>query len=186
MKIYVELCSIGLVSLILVGCGDTERARRDTSKQIQTNVAVDRLVWSALGSGSDSESIIWRKFSADWSSSKTNIGFAWHEDRQRFEGGVDATAIVADRYLLQLAVEFWIKKDQGQVVFDNVRCHFTEVKAVRPTSGGGYYVSFNTSSDRWLRPDDLKQLIESNWDFSRVGINVISNDPVPNIQNLRN
>jgi hypothetical protein len=159
--------------------------------EIERNEKVDQAIKAAIATSGDPRVQAFRQFLSHWhlqwpvvkegAVGEGGIGFAWYKDLQKFQGGVDATAIIEDRYTLQIILDCNVSPDYNIVEFTNLRFSFGEVKAVRPQPGGGCDIRYNSANGRQFGLKEWNQLKAANWDFSSIGINIISNAPIPNI-----
>jgi hypothetical protein len=114
-------------------------------------------------------------------SGEGGIGFVWNKDLGHFQGGADATAIIEDRYTLQIILDCNVSQDCKIVEFPNLRFSFGEVQQVQIWPGGGSDIQYNTDNGKWFGLKEWEQLKKENWDFSKIGISIISNAPIPRI-----
>ena len=164
--------------------GDPEKRRFFESLQpeIQRNAAVDQSLKAALTNSADPKLQAWQEFLTHWPLAKQEYGFAWHQDLQKFQGNASATTLIEDHYVFQCILNFDASKDCREVTFTKLRFSFEEVEEVQVQPGGACDVTFNTQSGKWLDLKDWEKLKASNWDFSKIGITVVSNAPIPNIK----
>lgn len=160
------------------------RAFFDSLKsEIDRNGKVDKAIFSALKTSPDVKVRAWHEFLSHWPSAKQEHGFARSRDSNEFNGTVAATALVEGRYHVQIVLNLKVSKDCSAVVFTKLRFHFMEVKEVQLRAEGSVeMITFETSSDRWFSLNEWEKLTAAKLNFPAIGINIISNAPIPNIQ----
>jgi hypothetical protein len=176
-----------MTALAMGGCGDpVQQALTPViKKKAEREAAVETAVLVALANSTAPEVRSWAEFKDHWPVDWQSLGFAFYGDEARFKGAVDATTLIDSRYVLKIIVDFELSADYREAVFPRTRFHVFEVREVRPGGGGqgGYSVSFGPV-DRWFGPDEWERLRRSNWDFSALGIGIVSNAPVPSIRKV--
>ncbi len=178
-----------LVTGLFVGCDDSRKAivAGMTRKTAERNANVEQALSAALTTSTNVEVQAWREFLNAWPSGQRSPGFAWYEDLKKFQGGVSASTLIEDRYVLKVILDFEISSDFQKVAFTKLRFHFAEVKRVDVPPGGaaegGVSILFQPDQ-KWFGLDDWKRLVEAHWNFSALGITVVSNAPIPNIRSI--
>jgi hypothetical protein len=176
-----------LASFWTTGCGDAQKAvvtimNRNTAER---NERVERTLQLALVNSPDPKANVWRQFVKRWPQAPPKHGFAWREELQKFEGNTSAAALIEGRYLFKVIVDFELTADFQKLTFTKLRFHFAEVKrVVSPPGGasqGGVSILFQPDQ-RWFGMTEWERLVEAGWDFSSLGITLISNAPIQNIQ----
>jgi hypothetical protein len=149
---------------------------------------VNSAISAALVASTNLNAVMWLQFPSNWPTVSRDTTFVWHEDSREFKGYGVATALIHDRHVLKSILDLSVSEDCQKVEFPKLRFHLYEVKEVRPPRDGGreggYYITFNATNNKWFNPEEWDQLARSNWDFSRFGIVIVSNAPVPNIRNV--
>lgn len=172
---------------IFVGCDDARNAIVTTKTRTiaQRKAKVEQRLQNALAASTNAYVLAWREFLTKWPLAHQDDGFAWYEGLQQFQGNVDAATPIENRYVFKVILNFEIDPDCQKITFSRLRFHFAEVKrVVIPPEGaaqGGVTVLFQPDQ-RWFGLNEWRQLVESGWNFSVIGINVVSNSPVQNIQ----
>ncbi|MBI3870961.1 MAG: hypothetical protein HY299_20715 [Verrucomicrobia bacterium] len=172
---------------IFVGCDDARKVIVTTMSNTtaERNAKVDHRLQSALETSTNAQVLVWQEFLTKWPLARKGHGFAWYEDLNKFQGNVSAVTVIEARYAFKVILDFEIDSDFKEIKFPKLRFHFAEVKQVIVPPGGaaqgGVTVLFQPDQ-KWLGLKEWRQLVESGWNFSVVGVNVISNAPVQNIQ----
>ena len=180
---FAAICCV----IFVAGCDDARKGivNQMNRKTIQRNLMVEQALRNALATSTNAEVQAWREFLGKWPLARQQQGFAWYEESKRFQGGVSAATVIEDRYVFKAILDFAMSSSFDNVTFSKLRFHFTEVKrVVVPPEGaaeGGVSVAFQPDQ-KWLNLADWERLVESNWHFSTIGITVVSNAPVQNIQ----
>jgi hypothetical protein len=172
---------------IFAGCEDARKAivikRSNTTPE--RNAKVEQRLQRALATSTNAQVLAWQDFLTQWPLARQRRGFAWYEDLKEFQGDVSAVTLIEDRYAFKVILDFEIDSDFQEVKFHKLRFHFAEVKQVIVPPGGaaegGVTVSFQPDQ-KWFRLKEWRQLVESGWNFSVIGVNLVSNAPVQNIQ----
>ena len=172
---------------IFTGCDDVRNAitTQMSNTTAERNAKVEQKLQRGLMTFTNAQVSAWREFQARWPRAKQGRGFAWHEETKRFEGAVSAVNLIEDRYAFKAILNFEISADYQEITFSEMRFHFAEVKRVIvPPEGpteGGVSVLFQPDQ-KWLDLNQWRKLVETGWDFASLGIAVVSNAPVQNIQ----
>ena len=172
---------------IISGCKDSREAILDltTSKTVKRNLEAKQAIHSAFSNRTNTELQVWHQFLEHWPEARQGSGFTWYEQKRKFEGKVDAAAIVENRYVLKIIIDFEMTGDYQKMLFKNLRFHFFEVKEVHPPSQAGGASSITYQPDqKWFVLEDWRRLVDSNWNFATIGITVVSNAPIPNIRSV--
>ena len=168
-----------LIAITVLGCGEVKLVVRNR----HMNDALD----ATLTNKSNAELKIWHEFLGHWPNAKQEKGFVWREANQRFEGNVAAAALIEERYVLKLILDFEMSADFQRVTFPKVRLTFYRVKElIVPPEGpaqGGYTI-MRDDNQNWFGANEWNQLVRSGWNFSAIGINVVSNAPVPFLRDV--
>jgi hypothetical protein len=158
----------------------------DLQSEISKNKRVEKVINEMLAASADTKAEVWRKFISHWPLAKKGLGFSWDEKLRKFEGGVDATAIVENRYELQIILDLEVSSNYKDVTFVKLRFHFMEVEEVDlPAEGpqeGGVTVRFKPKPNIWFGEKEWNTLRDEGWNFGSIGVNVVSNAPVTNIE----
>ncbi len=160
--------------------------------EVEKREHVRQAIKNAVATNTDPKVLAFHEFLSHWhlqwpvvkegAFGEGGMGFAWNKDLHKFQGTVDATAIIEDRYVLQIILDCEVGEDFKVVTFTNLRFSFEEVKDIRVRSGGGYAIRFDSQNGKRFGLKEWQQLKEGNWDFSKIGINIISNAPIPNLR----
>jgi hypothetical protein len=161
----------------------------EAEKAAKLNAKAKKAMHNALAANTNAESQAWHAFLSHWPEARQYDAYAWDGAVQRFRAGATATAIIEERYVFKIILDCSVGADGQEVVFNPLRFRFSEVKAVRlPPKGAGQGGTMTT-----FQPDpksfELKewnQLVAANWDFSTIGITIVSNAPIPNIRAVPN
>jgi len=184
--LVVLLCAISSV-----GCGDAQihTITDDAEKTARRNARVRQAVYSALTANNSLESQVWQEFLTHWPDARPYDGLVWDRNSKKFRTTVTATAIIEDRYVFKFILDSEVSEDFQKVTFQKLRFHFFEVKeVVIPPEGAGHGGTMTTfqPDQKWLGLTEWKRLVDANWDFSKIGITIISNTPIPNIRSVPN
>ncbi|SRR6266536_6164036 len=184
------LSAISLCFIWVVGCDDasqSDKTMADANKFATQTSRVKRAVYSFLSSNTNAESHAWQDFLAHWPDARQYAGLVWDDSLKRFRTDITATAILEERYVLKIIFDFEVSEDSQEVVLRILRFHFLEVKEVRlPPEGpreGGTMTTFQPDQ-KWFSLKEWQQLVNADWDFSKIGITIVSNAPIPNIRNV--
>jgi hypothetical protein len=179
--------AILFIVVLVVGCDDARKGTEVQTNQetIQRNAMVVQTLRDALSTSTNAEIQAWREFLRKWPLARQRQGYAWYEEQTKFRGDVSAVTLIEDRYAFKAILDFEVSSNFDIVTFPKIRFHLAEVKrVVLPAGGateGGVSVSFHPDQ-KWLNTADWKRFVESNWSFSTIGIVLVSNAPVQNIQ----
>jgi hypothetical protein len=179
-----------LCVLLMVGCDVVEnKIMQDAEKTAKRNNLAKQAVYGALAANTNAESQAWQQFLAHWPEARQSGGLVWDEALKKFRPDVMATALIADRYVFRIILDFEVSEDYQEVVCQKFRLSFFEVKEVQlPPEGAGHGGTMTTFQpySKWFGLKEWKQLVDANWDFSKLGIAIISNAPIPNIRSVPN
>lgn len=186
MRNTVVLLVAGIFSgVICSGCDQDGKSPFVVVGQIRRDAMAERAVQQRLSTSTNSEVLAWHKFLERWPSAQKQLGLAWYPNLNRFQGNTSALALIEDRYFFTSIVDFDVSADYNTVTFTKVHFHLAEVKRVAvPPEGraeGCESVYFNPDQ-KWLTLEDWNRLVNANWNFGAIGIVVVSNTPVENIQ----
>ena len=154
-------------------------------KAAKPSARVKKAVQNALAANTNAESRAWHAFMTHWPDARRYDGYAWDGALNKYRAGVTATAIIEDRYVFKILLDCTVSVDSQEVAFQPLRFHFFEVKAVRlPPKGAGQEGTMTTfhPDQKWFQLKEWNQLVEAKWDFSKIGITIVSNAPVSNIR----
>jgi hypothetical protein len=184
------LVAISLCLALLASCKHSQNeVVPESEKAAKLNAKVKKAVQNALAVNTNAESRAWQAYSAHWPDARRYDGYVWDGALQKFRAGLTATTIIEDRYVFKIMMDCTVTVDCQEVAFEQPRFHFFEVKAVRlPPKGagqGGPTTTFQPDQ-KWFQLKEWNQLMEANWNFSKIGITVISNAPIPNIRAVPN
>jgi len=184
------LVAVSVCITLLPGCKNAQNeVLPEAEKAAKLNARVKKAVHNALAANTNAESQAWQAFLRHWPRARQYDGFAWDGALKKFRAGVTATAIIEDRYVFKIRLESTVSVDGQEVVFQQLRFHFFEVKAVRlPPKGAGHGGPVTTlqPDQKWFELKEWNQLVEANWNFSKIGITIVSNAPIPNIRAVPN
>ena len=183
---------IFLLSLIVtvgtfVGCGEGSLSGvpKLSVAGANRNAKVAQALQKALAASTNTYAVVWRQFMEKWPSARPRKGFVWREDLNKLQGNVSAGTDIEGRYAFAVILDFEMGPDNWEVQFVKLRLHLAEVKQVIvPPDGasrGGVTVYFQPDQ-KWFGLKEWEKFVESNWNFSSIGINIISNNPIVNIQ----
>jgi hypothetical protein len=168
---------------IAVGCG-----KASIVKQIRRNEKLRPALQAALAAATNTETQARAELLAIWPSAWTASGWTFDEQQQKFNGKTSVAALLYGRYVLKLVFDWEAPADPGAFRFSKLWYNFYEIQSLRLPQGGGSaggpYVKYNTTNQAVFGPKEWRSLVESKWDFSALGLHVISNAPVPNIGTL--
>lgn len=179
------LLSVG----IFAGCEDARQVivTRMTSGTAKRNAKVEQRLHTALTTSTNADVLAWHEFLNKWPLARQRRSFAWYEALNEFQGDVSAATLIEDRYVFEAILNFEIDPDFQEVRFPKLRFHFSEVKRVivpqDGTARGGETVSFQPDQ-KLFGLKEWKQLVESGWNFPAIGISVVSNAPIQDIQRV--
>ena len=180
------LCPIALVR----GCGkDPITALYINNKEeMERNAKLETALQRVLAVGTNAEIQARAEFLEVWPSAWTAHGWTFDKQREKFNGGTATAALLYDRYVIKLILDWEAPADLREFRFVKLRYNFYEIESVRLAPGGGtvggQYITYNSTNQAWFGAKQWKSLAESNWDFSQLGVHVVSNAPVPNIRTL--
>jgi hypothetical protein len=177
--------AILIIAEALSGCtpkGDA--VDKETVTIASTNERVQKAVTGALAMETNAELRAWHTFKQRWPSCSQRLGFAWDKQEQQFQGDAVLIAGIRDRYALRLILNLKVGANCQDVKITKLRLHLSEVAQIVPSPGGGFSIGFNTESDRWFGIQELNSLVIANWDFSALGITIISNAPLANFRSV--
>src|SRR2546430_11552442 len=179
-----------LCVLLMVGCDAMEnKIMQDAEKTAKRNNLAKQAVYGALAANTNAESQAWQQFLAHWPAARQSGGLVWDEALKKFRPDVMASALIEDRYVFRIILDFEVSEDYQELVCQKFRLNFFEVKEVQlPPEGAGHGGTMTTFQpySKWFGLKEWKQLVDANWDFSKLGITVISNAPIPNIRSVPN
>ncbi len=185
--------SLGILTLswlLTPGCGNASKAVLDITygKQMERNAKLRQALRSTLTAGTNPQTTAWNEFVGYLPSAWRSEGWTYDEVGKRFHGDAAAATLIHDRYVLKIILDFEASADLQRFEFPRVRYHFYEVASVRLSpeggGGGGQSITFNPTNQAWFGMKEWKSLVESNWDFTQIGVRVVSNAPVRNIRTV--
>jgi len=185
---FVAVVYLGMA--LLSGCKNSQNKVLPEAEQApKLNAKVQKAVHNALATNTHAESQAWQAFLTHWPDARRTDGYVWDGALKRFRAGVTATAIIEDRYVFKIILDCVVSDDCQEVVFQQLRFHFFEVRAVRlqpKGAGPGGMVTTFQPDQKWFELKEWNQLVEANWNFSKIGITIITNAPIPNIRTVPN
>ena len=189
LGVFQSLAAI-LCALLVVGCDVVEKKiMQDAAATDKRNNLAKQAVYNTLAANTNAESQAWQQFLAHWPEARQSGGLVWDEALKKFRPDVMASALIEDRYVFRIILDFEVSEDYQKVVCQKFRLNFFEVKEVQvPPEGakeGGTMTTFQPDQ-KWFGLKEWKQLVDANWDFSKLGITIISNAPIPNIRSVPN
>ncbi|PYL00913.1 MAG: hypothetical protein DME19_03505 [Verrucomicrobia bacterium] len=179
-----------LCALLMLGCDYVgNKIVSDAAATDKRNNMAKQVVYNALAASTNAESQAWQQFLAHWPFARQSGGLVWDEALKKFRPDVMASALIEDRYVFRIILDFEVSEDYQEVVFQKFRLNFFEVKEVQlPPEGAGHGGTMTTFQpySKWFGLKEWKELVDSNWDFSKLGITIVSNAPIPNIRSVPN
>ena len=181
-----SLLAVSVCVVLLCSCKHSQNTvLPEGERPAKLDAKVKKSVHNALAANTSPECQAWQTFLAHWPNARQYDAYAWDGTLKKFKAGVTATAIIEERYVFKISMDSTVSVDGQEVVFQQPRFRFSEVQAVRlPPKGAGHEGTI-TSFKPGPKSFELKewnQLVEANWDFSKIGITIISNAPIPNIR----
>ena len=187
-SVPVLLIAVCVGTALVSSCNNPQNKHLpEAEKAAKLNDRVKKAVHSALATNTNAESQAWRTFLKHWPKARQSDGLAWDEAQKKFRTRDTATAIIEDRYVFKIILDCAVSEDCQEVAYQQLRFHFFEVKAVRlPPKGAGHEGATTTfqPDQKWFELKEWNQLVEADWNFSKIGITIISNAPIPNIRNV--
>jgi hypothetical protein len=179
-----------LCALWFVGCDDAEKKiMQEAEKTAKRNNLAKQAVYDMLAANTNAESKAWQQFLTHWPHARQSGGLVWDEALKKFRPVVMASALIEDRYVFRIILDFEVSKDYQEVECRRFQHNFFEVKEVQlPPEGAGHGGTMTTFQpySKWFGLKEWKELVDANWDFSKLGITIISNAPIPNIRDVPN
>lgn len=168
------------ITVVITGCPYVNTIMR--------NRRIDKAVTVALATNDSPEVKAWHEFFDRWPNAQQQDGYSWHEKEQRYEGGVDASALIEERYVIKINLDFQVSADLKQVVFTELQLNCYEVKEVvmpadRQLTNGGFTILME-DDQHWFGIKEWRTFVKSGWNLSAIGINIISNKPVPFLRDV--
>ena len=189
-SVPVLLVAVSVCMALLSSCKNSQnKVLPEAEKPAKLNAKVKKAVHNALVANTNAESQAWRAFLKHWPGARRYDGYAWDGALKKFRADVTATAIIEDRYVFKIILDCAVSDDCQEVVFQQLRFHLFEVRAVRlPPKGAGHGGMMTTfqPDQQWFALKEWNQLVEANWNFSKIGITIVSNAPIPNIRAVPN
>ena len=189
LGLFLSLAAI-LYALLMVGCDYVgNKIMSNAAATDKRNNMAKQAVYGALAANTNAERLAWQQFLAHWPAARQSGGLVWDEALKKFRPDVMASALIEDRYVFRIILDFEVSEDYQEVVFQKFRLNFFEVKEVQlPPEGAGHGGTMTTFQpySKWFGLKEWKQLVDANWDFSKLGIAIVSNAPIPNIRSVPN
>ena len=189
-SVPILLVVVSVCLTLLSSCNTAQnKIPPEAGKAAKLNARVKKAVHNELATNSNAESQAWRAFLTHWPEARQYDGSVWDETLRKFRTIATATAIIEDRYVFKILLDCAVSEDCQEVVFQQLRFHFFEVRAVRlPPEGAGHGGTMTTfqPGQKWFELKEWNQLVEANWNFSKIGITIVSNTPIPNIRAVPN
>jgi hypothetical protein len=184
------LVAVSVCLALLSSCKNSQnQVLPEAEKAAKLNATVKKAVHNSLRANTNAEARAWQTFLKHWPNARRYDANAWDGALQKFRAGARATAIIEERYVFKIILDCSVSVDGQEVVYHPLRFRFFEVKAVRlpaKGSGGGATVTTLQPDQKWFELKEWNQLVEANWDFSKIGITIVSNAPIPNIRAVPN
>src|SRR2546430_12773061 len=118
-----------LCVLLMVGCDAMEnKIMQDAEKTAKRNNLAKQAVYGALAANTNAESQAWQQFLAHWPAARQSGGLVWDEALKKFRPDVMASALIEDRYVFRIILDFEVSEDYQEVVFQKFRLNFFEVR----------------------------------------------------------
>jgi hypothetical protein len=165
------------IMLVAISC-----QRRDMNAEIQQLTAANQRVVQAVEESNADGCTAIREFRDHWPGSKQDIGLTWDKESNQFIGKVVIATVIEGRFVIKLWSRYEMDKGLARIQFDQPELHFYEFQQIVRQAGGGVSIRYNNSSNRWLKYSDWLRLKAANWDFSSLGISIISNSPIPGVE----
>lgn len=179
--------AVSLCLGIFVGCDDARKVivEKMSNTTAERQAKVRQSLQRALTTSTNAQVLAWQEVLTQWPLATPRRGFAWDADLEKFDGNVSAGTLIEDRYVFKVILDFEMSSNFEKTTFSKLRFQFTEVKRViLPPEGaaeGGVDTLFQPDT-KWFGLKEWRQLVESNWNFSAIGITVVSNAPIQNIK----
>jgi hypothetical protein len=184
MKIALRYITF-LALLVLIAC---DRQMSRPSYIADGKVRVQQVLDKALR-GTNITAKVWQEFLDTWPGSVQRRGMAFNESVGHTQGNISAAAPIEGRYVLKLIIDYSVDSTYESIAFTNLRLHFAEVKrVVVPPEGsgeGGVSVIFQPDQ-KMFSTEDWDLLRKSGMDFSVLGLKIMSNAPIKNIETALN
>ena len=188
MQSKLTILIVAIISgIVVAGCDDARKVilNQMNKKTIQRNLMVEQALRNALLTSTNAETEAWRDFLSKWPSARRGEGYVWDEASNIVRGDASATTVIEGRYIFKAILNFEMNPNFEAVTFPKLRFEFSELKRITvPPEGaaaGGVSISFQPDT-KWLGLKEWRHLVDSNWNFSSLGIEIVSNAPVQNIE----
>jgi hypothetical protein len=126
------LVAVSVCMALLSSCQNAQnKVQPEAEKAANLNARLKKAVHNALAAKTHAESRAWKAFLTHWPDARQYDAYAWDGALKKFRAGVTATAIIENRYVFKIRLDCAVSEDCQEVVFQQPRFHFFEVKAVR-------------------------------------------------------
>jgi len=172
-----------LLFMAILGCEQSSQSIPSNHPDLDS---VEAAIRKHLSTSTLDQRQAWREFESVFPQSIQSFGIRWNANVGRFTGNAVQARIFLGRYVLKIILDLDVSRDLKAVNVKSVRYHFYEVTSVRRNPGGGAAMSISTTNQKYFDRDQWIALTNSGWNFQQLGVTVVSNRPVPNIDLLTN